>query len=214
MPKFILKYGNNMKFKKTLAALLLGSTCLLGSQAAMADKPHPFAVAQTDNVPNEAYVAIEIPAGSFTKYEINEDGFIFVDRYQSMPVVYPANYGSLPSTLGGDGDPLDALVFTREPIVPGAFIKIRPIGFLKMIDGGEEDEKIIAVPASDIDPTYDAIQEIDDIPEMELARIEAFFRVYKDLPEGGKEVSLHGYGDAAEAKAMLETAIEAYKAAN
>ena len=192
----------------------MGSACLFGSTTTMAATPHPFDVAQADNIPDEAYVAIEIPAGSFTKYEINGEGFIFVDRYQSMPVVYPANYGSLPSTLGGDGDPLDALVFTREPIVPGAFIKIRPVGFLKMIDGGEEDEKIIAVPASDIDPTYDAIQEIDDIPEMELARIEAFFRVYKDLPEGGKEIELHGYGNAAEAKAMLETAVEAYKAAN
>lgn len=203
-----------MKLKKSLAALLLGSACIFGGQAVMATTFHPFMAAQAENAPDEAYVAIEIPAGSMTKYEINEDGFIFVDRYQSMPVVYPANYGSLPSTLGGDGDPLDALVFSREPIVPGAFIKVRPVGFLKMIDGGEDDEKIIAVPASDIDPTYDSIQEIDDIPAAELARIEAFFRVYKQLPDPNKKVELHGYGNAAEAKEMLKTAIEAYKSEN
>ena len=144
-------------------------------------------------------------------YQIYDDRFIFVDRYQSMPVVYPANYGSLPSTLGDDGDPLDALVFTREPIVPGAFIKVRPVGLLKMIDGGEGDEKIIAVPAGDNDPTYDNIQEIDDIPEIELARIEAFFRVYKQLPDPNKKVELNGYGNAAEAKETLQKAIEAYK---
>ncbi|MDO5666785.1 MAG: inorganic diphosphatase [Alcaligenaceae bacterium] len=203
-----------MKLKKALAALLFGGVCVFGSQAAIAAPAHPFAVAQPDSVPEEAYVAIEIPAGSMTKYEINDDGYIFVDRYQSMPVVYPANYGSLPSTLGGDGDPLDALVFSREPIVPGAFIKIRPVGFLKMIDGGEDDEKIIAVPASDIDPTYDNIQDIDDISEIELARIEAFFRVYKQLPDPNKKVELQGYGNAAEAKEMLQKAIDAYKAAN
>ena len=200
-----------MNIRKTLATLLLGSVCAFSGQAAMAAATHPFAVAQPDNVPEEAYVAIEIPTGSMTKYEINDDGFIFVDRYQSMPVVYPANYGSLPSTLGDDGDPLDALVFTREPIVPGAFIKVRPVGLLKMIDGGEGDEKIIAVPAGDIDPTYDNIQEIDDIPEIELARIEAFFRVYKQLPDPNKKVELNGYGNAAEAKETLQKAIEAYK---
>lgn len=200
-----------MKLKKTLAALFLGSAFVFSSQVVMAAATHPFAVAQPDNVPEEAYVAIEIPTGSMTKYEINDDGFIFVDRYQSMPVVYPANYGSLPSTLGDDGDPLDALVFTREPIVPGAFIKVRPVGLLKMIDGGEGDEKIIAVPAGDIDPTYDNIQEIDDIPEIELARIEAFFRVYKQLPDPNKKVELNGYGNAAEAKETLQKAIEAYK---
>ncbi len=200
-----------MNIRKTLATLLLGSICAFSGQAAMAVATHPFAVTQPDNVPEEAYVAIEIPTGSMTKYEINDDGFIFVDRYQSMPVVYPANYGSLPSTLGDDGDPLDALVFTREPIVPGAFIKVRPVGLLKMIDGGEGDEKIIAVPAGDIDPTYDNIQEIDDIPEIELARIEAFFRVYKQLPDPNKKVELNGYGNAAEAKETLQKAIEAYK---
>src|SRR5690606_24635675 len=120
-----------------------------------------------------------------TKYEIDADtGHLFVDRYMSMPVVYPANYGSIPSSLGDDGDPLDALVLTRVPIVPGALIRVRAIGIMKMIDGGEKDDKIIAVPVSAVDPTYDEIQAIEDLPAMELQRMEAFFRVYKQLPEG------------------------------
>ena len=78
-------------------ALCLGSTSLLASQSIS----HPFHAAQADNAPADVHLAVEIPAGSFTKYEINEEGLIFVDRFQSMPVVYPANYGSLPRTLGG-----------------------------------------------------------------------------------------------------------------
>ena len=84
---------------------------------------HPFLAEQPKNAPAEALLAVEIPAGSFTKYEINGDGLVFVDRFQSMPVVYPANYGSMPRTLAGDGDPLDALVLTREPLHPGVLIR-------------------------------------------------------------------------------------------
>ena len=157
--------------------LALGIALMMGSTAVMAEKNivHPFHAAQADNAPNDVHMAVEIPAGSFTKYEINEEGLVFVDRFQSMPVVYPANYGSLPRTLGGDNDPLDGLVLTREALHPGVLIKFRPIGYLKMIDGGEADEKIIGVPSSDIDPTYDTIQDIDDLPAIERQRIEAFF---------------------------------------
>lgn len=191
---------------------LIALTLLLSSQASLAADgiTHPFKAAQAKNAPAEAHLAIEIPAGSFTKYEINDEGLVFVDRFQSMPVVYPANYGSLPRTLAGDGDPLDALVFTREPLHPGVLIKFRPIGYLKMIDGGEADEKIIGVPASDIDPTYDGIKDIDDLPAIERQRIEAFFRVYKQLPEGRKKVELNGYGNAQQAREMISQAIEAY----
>ena len=128
-----------------------------------------------------------------------------------MPVVYPANYGSLPRTLGGDNDPLDALVLTREALHPGVLIKFRPIGYLKMIDGGEADEKIIGVPSSDIDPTYDTIQDIDDLPAIERQRIEAFFRVYKQLPEGRKKVELNGFGNAEEARKMIQQAMDNYQ---
>ncbi|TWF56660.1 inorganic diphosphatase [Neorhizobium alkalisoli] len=159
----------------------------------------------------EFNVAIEIPQGSFTKYEIDADtGHIVVDRYQSMPVIYPANYGSITSSLGGDNDPLDALVYTREPVVPGAIIKVRPIGVLKMIDGGEVDDKIVAVPTSKIDPTYDNIKEITDLPQVEQDRLQAFFRVYKQLPAGRKAVELNGFEPAAKAEAEVSTAIKTY----
>jgi inorganic pyrophosphatase len=192
--------------------LLAVAAALALSSAAHAEFVNPFAYPQPEDS-SEFFTVVEIPAGSFTKYEIDADnGHIIVDRYQSMPVVYPANYGSIPSSLGGDGDPLDALVFTREPIVPGALIKVRAIGVLHMIDGGEADDKIIAVPTSDIDPTYDGIRNIEDLPEIERQRVEAFFRVYKQLPEGRKVVELNGFSGVNEAQALVTEAIEAYRA--
>ena len=191
---------------------LILSALLASALPAAAEYVHPFAYPQPTEG-SDFLTVIEIPAGSFTKYEIDEDtGAVFVDRYQSMPVVYPANYGSIPSSLAGDGDPLDGLILTREPIVPGAVIKTRAIGILHMIDGGEEDHKIIAVPASDIDPTYDDITTIDDLPAIERQRIEAFFRVYKQLPEGRKVVELNGFSGANEAQAMVQETLEAYRA--
>jgi inorganic pyrophosphatase len=164
---------------------------------------HPFLAKQSNNTPEEAMLTVEIPAGSFTKYEINEEGLVYVDRFQSMPVAYPANYGSMPRTLAGDGDPLDALVLTRAPLHPGVLIEFRPIGYLKMTDTGEADEKVIGVPTDKIDPTYANIRDLADLPETERQRIEAFFRVYKDLPKGRNPVRLDGFGDAKEAKALI-----------
>ena len=164
---------------------------------------HPFLAAQPAQAPDEVLLAVEIPAGSFTKYEINDEGLLFVDRFQSMPVAYPANYGSMPRTLAGDGDPLDALVLTREPLHPGVLVKFRPIGVLRMIDAGEHDEKIIGVPTDKLDPTYAGIRDLSDLPAIELQRIEAFFRIYKELPEGRNPVVLSGWGDAAEARARV-----------
>jgi inorganic pyrophosphatase len=195
-----------MKSLITAAAALL-----ITAGAAAAQYVSYFDFPQEKDDGKEFYVAVEIPQGSFTKYEIDADtGHIIVDRYQSMPVIYPANYGSITSSLGGDNDPLDALVYTREPIVPGAIIKVRPIGVLKMIDGGESDNKIVAVPASDIDPTYDAIKEVADLPEIEQQRLEAFFRVYKQLPAGRKTVELNGFDPAEKAESEVAAAIKAY----
>lgn len=199
-----------MKSLMPMKSLIIAAL-LLSAGAAQAQMQHPYSYPQPEEG-GDFLTVIEIPAGSFTKYEIDPDhGYVVVDRYQSMPVVYPANYGSLPSTLAGDGDPLDGLILTREPIVPGAVIKTRAIGVLNMIDGGEEDSKIIAVPASDIDPTYDDIRDITDLPEIERQRIEAFFRVYKQLPEGRKLVELSGYDGANVAQQMVAEAIEAYR---
>ncbi len=173
---------------------------------------HPFLAPQPGNAPEEAVLTVEIPAGSFTKYEIGEDGLVYVDRFQSMPVAYPANYGSMPRTLAGDGDPLDALVLTRAPLHPGVLIRFRPIGVLRMVDKGEHDEKIIGVPTDKVDPTYAGIRDLADLPEIERQRIEAFFRVYKDLPPGRNTVELNGWGDAAEAKALISGSMRRFDA--
>lgn len=166
---------------------------LLTSSSSLAEYLNPIDFPQSGD-PTDVQVVIEIPAGSFTKYELDATtGLIFVDRFQSMPVVYPTNYGSIPSTVGPDGDPLDALVITRQPIYPGALIRVRPIGIMKMIDGGDVDDKIVAVPISKLDPTYDEIKTIDDLPAIERARIEQFFAVYKKLPDGRKVVEMKGF---------------------
>nr|WP_059390679.1 inorganic diphosphatase [Pseudomonas toyotomiensis] len=200
--------------RKSLLALGVAISFVAPSTLAAPGIVHPFHAAQAKDAPNEVHMAVEIPAGSITKYEINEEGLVFVDRFQSMPVAYPANYGSLPRTLGGDGDPLDALVLTREALHPGVLIKLRPVAVLRMIDGGEADEKIIGVPSSDVDPTYDKILDVDDLPLIERQRIEAFFSVYKQLPEGRKKVELNGYGNAAEARKLIEEALERFQKQN
>jgi len=189
--------------------LIAGS--LLASATAQAQ--NVFDYPQTEDAPATFHVVNEIPAGSFTKYEINtENGQLIVDRYVSMPVRYPANYGSITSSAGGDGDPLDALVLTRDAIYPGAVIKAKAIGVLRMIDDGESDDKIIAVPADDVDPTYADIDEMDDLPKMDVERLNAFFRVYKNLPDGGN-IELNGFGDASEARDIVSGALNDYRSA-
>ena len=197
-----------MNFVKRLSviALLVSASAAVQAQNVL-DFPQP------ENVPDEFYAVTEIPAGGMIKYETDaKTGFIVADRFQSMPVAYPANYGSLTQSLGGDGDPLDVIFYTRAPLQPGTLIKLRPIGVLKMIDGGEVDDKIVAVPTSKIDPTYDDIKEMKDLPKMEQERLEAFFRVYKQLPDGRKKVELNGFEDAAKARAEIKQAFDAYKA--
>ena len=198
---------------KHVAAVALLLLCASAS-AREAHIRHPFLAQQPKSAPEEMLLAVEIPAGSFTKYEINDEGLVFVDRFQSMPVAYPANYGSMPRTLAGDGDPLDALVLTRAPLHPGVLIRFRPIGVLRMLDDGERDEKIIGVPTDKVDPTYAGIRDLGDLPQIERERIEAFFRVYKDLPKGRNPVQLSGFGDAAEAKALIGASLQRFKDAN
>jgi inorganic pyrophosphatase len=165
---------------------------------------------QPSKAPEELNAVIEIPKGSFTKYELTEDGMIVVDRFQSMPVVYPANYGSIPQTKGGDGDPLDVIIYTREPLVPGSIITVRPIGTLRMIDGGEADEKIIAIPSSKVDPTYDNIKSITDLPLIEQQRLEQFFRVYKNIP-ARKSVEVNGFEGLNITKKIITEALNRYE---
>lgn len=158
----------------------------------------------------EAWVRIEIPAGSFTKYEYDTaDGRLVVDRFLPDPAVYPANYGAIPDSLAGDGDPLDALVITRAPIVPGAYIRVRVIGLLRVTDDGAQDDKIIAVPASSVDPHYEAVRTIGDLSPAQQSQIELFFRTYKLAPDGTSPIVLGGFGDAGEAGAMIGAALAA-----
>ncbi|WP_245391766.1 inorganic diphosphatase [Salinicola aestuarinus] len=170
-------------------------------------------VAQSDDAPETFLMVNEIPAGSAIKYELDAAGRVIVDRFLSMPMAYPANYGSIPSSLGGDGDPLDVLAFTRTPIVPGAIMQVRPIGMLRMIDGGEQDDKVIAVPTHDVDPSWDEVQSIDDLPSMERERLQGFFRVYKQLPTGGKTIELDGFAPMPDAVEVLEASLARYRQA-
>lgn len=197
-----------MKKQALIAALAI---TLLSSASSLAEYMNPIDFPQSGD-PTDVQVVIEIPAGSFTKYELDaKTGHIFVDRFQSMPVVYPTNYGSIPSTVGPDGDPLDALVITRQPVYPGALIRVRPIGIMKMIDGGDVDDKIVAVPISKLDPTYDEIKTIDDLPAIERSRIEQFFAVYKKLPDGRKVVEMKGFDGVNAAMDMLKTGLDKFK---
>ncbi|MDH5824298.1 inorganic diphosphatase [Luteimonas sp. RD2P54] len=192
-----------------LAAVAAAGQTLAGSGPvdAGAGIRHPYALAQPAQAPAEALLVVEIPAGGAIKYEIGADGLVFVDRFLSMPVAYPANYGSLPGTLAGDCDPLDALVLTRAPLHPGVLLRFRPLGVLRMVDGGETDEKLVGVPLDGIDPAWTDVRALDELPAMERRRIEAFFRVYKDLPESGEPVALHGWGDTRAAQRVLRDAI-------
>ena len=203
-----------MDIRLRLATALVSLCLPLASVAKPPPQPqvrHAFLAAQPGDAPESVLLAVEIPAGGATKYEINAEGLLFVDRFVSMPVAYPANYGSLPRTLAGDGDPLDALVLTREPLHPGVLVRFRPIGVLRMVDGGDRDEKIIGVPVDAVDPAYAGVRGIGDLPEIERLRIEAFFRVYKDLPAGRNPVELDGFGDAAEAKALIREALRRFE---
>lgn len=191
-----------MKAGRVLAMLTLGAALAVPAQAAGSRT----ATASTA-IDQQAITAIvEIPTGSDVKYERDGEGRIFVDRFLSLPVVYPANYGAIVDTLAGDGDPLDVLVYARRPIMVGARIAVRPVGVLRMVDNGEADEKIIAVPVSSVDPAYDAVRSIADLGHGEGDRLIAFFRLYKQDAQGKTPVSLSGIGDAAEAAALVRNA--------
>lgn len=198
---------------KTIISLLLISFALATN--AQTNSANVLKFPQPKKAPEEIYAVVEIPAGSTTKYELDaETGLLIANRFQSMPVVYPANYGTLPSSLAGDMDPLDILVYTREPIVPGALIKVRPIGVLRMLDDGKQDDKIIAVPTVKVDPTYAHIKDLADLPEIERERLLAFFTIYKDLPKGRKKVTIQSFDDRKKALPIITNALEAYRKQN
>ncbi|QGR20328.1 inorganic diphosphatase [Stygiolobus azoricus] len=158
--------------------------------------------------PDEVNVLVEIPMGSNIKYEYDEEEEVVkVDRVLYTSMMYPFNYGFVPGTLEEDGDPIDVLVITSYPIMPGTAIEARPVGILYMRDEEGEDAKIIAVPKDKIDPSYSNIRDIIDLPEAVKNKIVHFFEHYKEL-EPGKWVKVSGWGSANEAKARINAAIK------
>lgn len=161
--------------------------------------------------PEKISVIIEIPYGSNIKYEVDKDsGVVVVDRVMYSAIFYPANYGFVPNTLSEDGDPADVLVLNEYPLQAGSMIKARLIGVLIMEDESGMDEKLIAVPISKIDPRYDNIKSLQDLPQITLDRIKNFFETYKIL-EPNKWVKVKDFKDKQEAAKILDKAIKAYK---
>ena len=165
------------------------------------------------NPPDEINVVIEIPKDSEpVKYEVDkESGAIFVDRILSTPMRYPCNYGYVPHTLCGDGDPADVLVVLPLSLIPGSVIRCRPVGVLRMTDEAGGDEKILAVPVTKVFNGYAHINDIEQVSPHWLERIGHFFEHYKDL-EKDKWVKLDGWGNAEEAKQILRESVTRYEA--
>jgi inorganic pyrophosphatase len=154
-------------------------------------------------------VVIEIPKGSRNKYEVDhETGRVYLDRVLFTGFVYPTDYGFFENTLGGDGDPLDALVLLEYPLFPGVGVKVRPVGMLVMEDDGGVDEKVLCVPVKD--PRWKHIQDLADVSEHIKNEIEHFFTHYKDL-EPGKWVKIDGWRDKAATQKVIDAAFANYK---
>lgn len=170
------------------------------------------AISVGNNPPHEVNVVIEVPVGGEPiKYELDyEAGTLVVDRFLYTSMRYPGNYGFVPHTLSGDGDPLDVLVANQRGIVPGAVIAVRPVGVFFMQDEAGIDEKLIAVPASRLTRRYDQVNDYTQLPSITVEQIEHFFEHYKDL-EPRKWVKVLGWGDAGEARRVVLESIERAK---
>lgn len=161
-----------------------------------------------DEVPEKFNVIIEIPRNSANKYEVDkETGLIKLDRVLFGSQYYPFDYGFAPQTYWHDNDPLDVMVLTTYPLQPGLFVEVRPIGVLPMMDSGESDYKVMAVPSED--PRYNHYQQITDVGEHRLKEIKNFFETYKQLQ--GKEVTCEDWRDRDAAIATVRESIELYK---
>jgi inorganic pyrophosphatase len=163
------------------------------------------------NVPEEFNTIIEIPKGSFNKYEIDkETGLIALDRANYSYAPYPCDYGFAPQTLWEDGDALDVLVLTTFPLSPGILVKVRPIAVMDMMDSGESDYKVIAVPVDD--KRWDDVQDLNDINKHTLKEFTHFFETYKALKGKPAEVKIQNIMDKAAAIAAVKKSVELYKA--
>ena len=164
------------------------------------------------NIPDAFNVIIEIPMNADPiKYEVDkESGAIFVDRFMGTAMHYPTNYGYVPKTIAGDGDPVDVLVITPFPLIPGVVVPCRPIGILKMEDESGQDGKVLAVPTDKVLPIYTHWQKPEDINPLRLKAIAHFFEHYKDL-EAGKWVKIIGWEGVESAKKEILDGIAAYQ---
>lgn len=160
-----------------------------------------------ERAPDEINVIVEIPNGSRNKFEYDKALDIFrLDRALHSPIFYPGDYGFAPRTLALDGDPLDVLILVSEPTFTGCLVAARPIGLLKMIDDGKEDDKVLAVPVGE--PEYADVHNYTQIFAHQLRKIEHFFATYKMLE--GKATSTHGWSDAGEARRIIMEAADRF----
>ena len=164
------------------------------------------------NPPKDIHAVIEIPLGGVpVKYEIDKkSGALYVDRFLHTAMFYPGNYGFIPQTLSTDGDPMDVMVVSQVPVVPGAIIRCRPVGALIMQDEAGGDEKILAVPVDKLNPFYTDIRDYRDLPPIICEQIAHFFQHYKDL-EKGKWVKVAEWIDPADAQKLVLEGIERAK---
>ncbi|MCK9529330.1 MAG: inorganic diphosphatase [Gammaproteobacteria bacterium] len=169
-------------------------------------------VTSGQDVPNDVNVIIEIPAHSDpVKYEIDKDtGAMYVDRFMSTAMHYPCNYGYVPNTLSNDGDPVDVLVVTPVPLIPGSVIRCRPVGVLKMTDESGDDAKVLAVPIDKLCRTFRQVRDINDVSPALREQIAHFFEHYKDLDEG-KWVRVQGWEGLEAAKEEIMASVQMYQ---
>lgn len=167
-----------------------------------------------EDAPKDINVVIEVPLGGDpVKYELDKDsGALFVDRFLHTSMFYPGNYGFIPHTLSGDGDPADVLVVGRTPVTPGCVMRARPVGVLLMEDESGLDEKIIAVPHNKLHSYYSEITTYHELPAITYETIQHFFEHYKDL-EPNKWVKVIRWGDHDEAEKLIVEAMERAKEA-
>jgi inorganic pyrophosphatase len=164
-------------------------------------------VSYGENVPKVVNGIIEIPKGTRAKYELDKDsGLLILDRVLYSSVYYPANYGFIPQTYCDDKDPLDILIISQIEIVPLCIVPAKVIGVMRMLDGGEADDKIIAVAEGD--PSVNHINDISELPKHFISEMRNFFEDYKKLEN--KTVQVEEFENAKVAQGILKKAIEDY----
>lgn len=161
-----------------------------------------------EKIPNEITVVVEISKGSKNKYELDKTtGLIKLDRVMHTGQDYPFDYGFVPQTHWYDGDPLDVVLLTTYPLIPGILLTARPVAVIDMVDGGDSDAKIIAVPTED--PRWNTVKDLKDVNPHTVEEIIHFFETYKKIQK--KSVTIDGVRGAEDARNVVKEAIKMYK---